>query len=74
MILPVRGRSAIEEFYGTHVPSHSRLHASVEARLVVGKLVSGHEFLAGISARAVATYEAEDGQIRRAWLFGPLSA
>ena len=68
---PFQGRSAICEHYAGMFSAIPDLHASVVGRLVAGNLVTDHEHLPAVSARAIVTYEVEAGLIRRAWLFGP---
>jgi len=69
---PLCGRVAIRDHYAAMFKALPDLRASVEERLVVGNLVTDHEHLPSLGARAVATYQVEGNLIRRAWLFGPL--
>ena len=71
---PIRGRLAIRDHYAAMFLALPELQAAVAERLTVGKLVADHEHLPSLGARALATYEVEAGLIRRAWLFGPLTA
>lgn len=71
---PLVGREAIRDHYAGMFAALPNLTATVEERLIVGKLVTDHEHIPYIGARAIVTYEVEDDLIRRAWMFGPLPA
>lgn len=71
---PLVGREAIRDHYAAMFNALPGLRASVEERLVVGNLVTDHEHLAALTARAIVTYEVKESLISRAWLFGPLAA
>lgn len=71
---PLIGRQAIRDHYASMFAALPNLTAIVAGRLIVGKLVTDHEHLPSLNARAIVTYEVEADLIRRAWLFGPLPA
>lgn len=70
---PICGRLAIRDYYAAMFKALPNLQASVEGRLIVGRLIIDHEHLPTLGARAVVTYEVEVGLIRRVWMHGPLA-
>jgi len=65
------GRTAMRARYGPMFDSLPQLHAALINRIVVANTAVDHERVAGLApdtiVEAIATYQIEDGLIRRIW-------